>query len=66
MVPFSCCSSDARQRYSWGSRPRLGGDAVGALGPFVLAVLYGRVTYAGARQDVLSTTATSGLVLLLA
>jgi tripartite ATP-independent transporter DctM subunit len=40
--------------------------AVGALGAFVLAVLYGRVTYVGARQAVLSTTATSSMVLLLA
>ena len=40
--------------------------AVGALGAFALAVAYGRVTYAGARQAVLSTTATSSMVLLLA
>jgi len=40
--------------------------AVGALGAFVLALCYGRVTYAGARQAVLSTTATSSMVLLLA
>jgi tripartite ATP-independent transporter DctM subunit len=40
--------------------------AVGALGAFVLALCYGRVSYAGARQAVLSTTATSSMVLLLA
>ncbi len=40
--------------------------AVGAFGAFVLAVIYRRVTYAGARQAVLSTTATSSMVLLLA
>src|SRR5262245_57044371 len=40
--------------------------AVGALGAFVLAVLYGRVTYADANQAVLSSTATSSMVLLLA
>jgi tripartite ATP-independent transporter DctM subunit len=40
--------------------------AVGALGAFVLAGVYGRVTYAAARQAVLSTTATSSMVLLLA
>jgi tripartite ATP-independent transporter DctM subunit len=40
--------------------------AVGALGAFILAAAYGRVTYAGARQAVLSTTATSSMVLLLA
>jgi tripartite ATP-independent transporter DctM subunit len=39
---------------------------VGALGAFLLAVAYGRVTYARARQAVLSTTATSSMVLLLA
>ena len=40
--------------------------AVGAFGAFLLAVCYGRVTYAGARQAVLATTATSSMVLLLA
>src|SRR5262245_46283912 len=40
--------------------------AVGALGAFVLALCYGKVTYAAARQAVLSTTATSSMVLLLA
>ena len=40
--------------------------AVGALGAFVLATAYGRLTYAGIRQAVLSTTATSSMVLLLA
>jgi tripartite ATP-independent transporter DctM subunit len=40
--------------------------AVGALGAFVLAAAYRRVSYAGARQAVLSTTATSSMVLLLA
>ena len=40
--------------------------AVGALGAFLLAVAYGKVTYAAARQAVLSTTATSSMVLLLA
>jgi tripartite ATP-independent transporter DctM subunit len=40
--------------------------AVGAMGAFILAALYGRLTYAGVRQAVLSTTATSSMVLLLA
>ena len=40
--------------------------AIGALGAFGLAVAYGRVSYAGAKQAVLSTTATSSMVLLLA
>jgi tripartite ATP-independent transporter DctM subunit len=40
--------------------------AVGALGAFLLALAYGKVTYAAARQAVLSTTATSSMVLLLA
>ena len=40
--------------------------AVGALGSFILAVAYRRVTYAGMRQAVLATTATSSMVLLLA
>jgi len=40
--------------------------AVGALGAFILAAVYGKLTYAGARQAVLSTTATSSMVLMLA
>jgi tripartite ATP-independent transporter DctM subunit len=40
--------------------------AVGALGAMALAVAYRRLTYAGLRQAVLSTTATSSMVLLLA
>jgi tripartite ATP-independent transporter DctM subunit len=40
--------------------------AVGALGAFVLAAAYGRLSYAGAKRAVLSTTATSSMVLLLA
>src|SRR5262245_53523941 len=39
---------------------------VGALGAMILAAAYGRLTYAGVRQAVLSTTATSSMVLLLA
>jgi tripartite ATP-independent transporter DctM subunit len=40
--------------------------AVGALGALFLAAAYGRLTYAGLKQAVLSTTATSSMVLLLA
>jgi tripartite ATP-independent transporter DctM subunit len=40
--------------------------AVGAVGSLVLAAAYGRLTYAGLRQALLSTTATSSMVLLLA
>jgi tripartite ATP-independent transporter DctM subunit len=40
--------------------------AVGALGAFLLAAAYRRVTYAALKQAVLSTTATSSMVLLLA
>ena len=40
--------------------------AVGALGALSWPLCYGRMTYAGARQAVLSTTATSSMVLLLA
>jgi tripartite ATP-independent transporter DctM subunit len=40
--------------------------AVGALGALTLAAAYGRLTYTGLRQAVLSTTATSSMVLLLA
>jgi tripartite ATP-independent transporter DctM subunit len=39
---------------------------IGALGAAVLSAAYGRLTYAGLKQAVLSTTATSAMVLLLA
>jgi len=41
-------------------------SALGALGAMLLAIAYRRVTYAGLKQAVLSTTATSSMVLLLA
>ena len=41
-------------------------SAIGALGAMLLAIAYRRVTYAGLKQAVLSTTATSSMVLLLA
>ncbi len=39
---------------------------IGALGAALLAAAYGRLTYAGLKRAVLSTTATSAMVLLLA
>jgi tripartite ATP-independent transporter DctM subunit len=39
---------------------------IGALGAAILAAAYGRLTYAGVKRAVLSTTATSSMVLLLA
>src|SRR5687767_4597341 len=39
---------------------------IGALGAMVLAIAYRRLTYAGMKQAVLSTTATSSMVLFLA
>ena len=41
-------------------------SAIGALGAMLLAIAYRKVTYAGLRQAVLSTTATSSMVLFLA
>ncbi len=41
-------------------------SAIGALGASLLAIVYRKVTYAGLRQAVLSTTATSSMVLFLA
>jgi tripartite ATP-independent transporter DctM subunit len=40
--------------------------AVGAFGAVILAAAYRKLTYAGLRQALLSTTATSSMVLLLA
>ena len=39
---------------------------IGALGAALLAAAYGRLSYAGVKRAVLSTTATSSMVLLLA
>jgi len=39
---------------------------IGALGAAILAAAYGKLTYAGVKRAVLSTTATSSMVLLLA
>jgi len=39
---------------------------IGALGAALLAAAYGKLTYAGLKRAVLSTTATSSMVLLLA
>jgi TRAP-type mannitol/chloroaromatic compound transport system permease large subunit len=41
-------------------------SAIGALGAMLLAAAYRKVTYAGLKRAVLSTTATSSMVLLLA
>ncbi len=41
-------------------------SAIGALGAVILALSYGRFTYAGLKRAVLATTATSSMVLLLA
>jgi tripartite ATP-independent transporter DctM subunit len=41
-------------------------SAIGALGAALLSIAYGRFTWAGMKRAVLSTTATSSMVLLLA
>ena len=41
-------------------------SGIGALGAMLLAAAYGRLSYAGVKRAVLSTTATSSMVLLLA
>jgi len=41
-------------------------SAIGALGALILAAVYGKLSYAGLKRAVLSTTATSSMVLLLA
>jgi tripartite ATP-independent transporter DctM subunit len=41
-------------------------SAIGALGAIIMAAGYGKLSYAGLKQAVLSSTATSSMVLLLA
>jgi tripartite ATP-independent transporter DctM subunit len=41
-------------------------SGIGALGAMILSAAYGKLTYAGVKRAILSTTATSSMVLLLA
>ena len=67
VVPLLVPDRARRSARSWpASRRRPRRRGIGALGALILAVVYGRLTYAGLKRAVLSATATSSMVLLLA
>ena len=66
VVPLACLIAATLGSILQGLATPTEASAIGALGALVLALLYGKLTYAGLKQAVLSTTATSSMVLLLA
>ncbi len=66
VVPLACLIAATLGSIIMGLATPTEAAAVGAVGALVLAVAYRRLTYAGLRQALLSTTATSSMVLLLA
>ena len=66
VVPLACLIAATLGSITFGLATPTEAAAVGALGALLLAVAYRRLTFAGLKQAVLSTTATSSMVLLLA
>ncbi len=66
VVPLVCLIAAALGSILAGLATPTEASAIGALGAILLAVAYGKLTYAGLKRAVLSTTATSSMVLLLA
>ncbi len=66
VVPLACLIAATLGSILAGVATPTEASGVGALGAIVLAVLYRKLTFAGLKQAVLSTTTTSSMVLLLA
>jgi tripartite ATP-independent transporter DctM subunit len=66
VVPLACLIAATLGSILMGLATPTEAAGVGALGATVLAIAYRKLTYAGLKQAVLSTTATSSMVLLLA
>ena len=66
VVPLACLIAATLGSILGGLATPTEASGVGALGAIVLAIVYRKLTYAGLKQAVLSTTATSSMVLLLA
>jgi len=66
VVPLVCLIAAALGSILAGLATPTEASALGALGAIMLSAAYGKLTYAGLRQAVLATTATSSMVLLLA
>jgi tripartite ATP-independent transporter DctM subunit len=66
VIPLACLIAATLGSILAGLATPTEASAIGALGALILALMYGKLTYAGLKQAVLSTTATSSMVLLLA
>jgi tripartite ATP-independent transporter DctM subunit len=66
VVPLACLITATLGSILLGLATPTEASGIGALGAMLLAIAYRKVTYAGLKQAVLSTTATSSMVLLLA
>jgi tripartite ATP-independent transporter DctM subunit len=66
VVPLACLIAATLGSILGGIATPTEASGVGALGAMVLAAIYRKLTFAGLKQAMLSTTATSSMVLLLA
>ena len=66
VVPLACLIAATLGSILGGLATPTEASGVGALGAMLLAIAYRKLTFAGMKQAVLSTTATSSMVLLLA
>ncbi len=66
VVPLACLIAATLGSIMAGLATPTEASGIGALGAMALALAYRKLTYAGLKQAVLSTTATSSMVLLLA
>jgi tripartite ATP-independent transporter DctM subunit len=66
VVPLGCLIGATLGSILMGVATPTEAAGIGALGAMILALIYRKLTYAGLRQAVLSATATSSMVLLLA
>jgi len=66
VVPLACLIAATLGSILAGVATPTEASGIGALGAMMLALAYRKLTYAGLKQAVLSTTATSSMVLLLA
>src|SRR5262245_54414840 len=66
VVPLACLIAATLGSILIGLATPTEAAGVGALGALLLAIVYRKFTYAGLKQAVLSTTATSSMILLLA
>jgi tripartite ATP-independent transporter DctM subunit len=66
VVPLACLIAATLGSILVGLATPTEAAGIGALGALILTILYRKFTYAGLKQAVLSTTATSSMILLLA